>query len=1151
MATVERDRKSTRGARAAPRQQSRPRRFRLLVLGIAIGGMLPIAALPTLITCRPWCNSIASRFVAGSGARVSIGSVSLGWFTPLSASQITVTDPAGQPIATVASLKTEKSVLGLLGRRNDLGKILIDGFEANVVLREGGSNVEDLLAPWLYGPQTKSPLPIAFDLELQNGRVSIEDTVSKQKFTLDNLSVSAAGALDGSKPLDATVAAALQYNGGSSPLKFKLAGAAAAADAQSASSPVLSVAVQQVPLSVFQSIVGRRLPGTSLSGMLTCKLDCQADLDTRGQWRRTITGQLDIAKLSVGGPWLAGDRLSVEKLNAPVELVWQQARLDIRRLQLASDLGELKLLGSVPEPAKALGATSAAELLSALDGSSAELSAAIDLAQLAQQIPHAIGLKPGVQLTAGSATCQIKAQDLKGSANYTGTLDIAKIVAQHDGRELAWDAPLHARFAAHGEGRQMVVDQLDCESDFLEISGQASAGAMQASGKFDLGRLCDRLGQFVELGTRRMDGQGSFSAELRSDSEGAFAGTGQLKVERLQANIAGTPWTDGPWSIDAQLKGQHDANKPFRIDTAQLTGQLGADQVSARLNDPAQGPLAEMRLPLTVHVSGQLETWLARGQVLGIALPGIAASGQMDLQASAVCSPQAITIQSAVLTCEPLAIRSAAVSLNEAEARLEAVGRVDLQTSRCEGCKADLQTTSFSVELAEGGACWAAGKVGASGTVGFAGDLARLQNSLGLADKWRVGGVVNGKAVIQEGESANSADVSARIDNLVASPAQGKVISAGAVQLAIKGDYDRNADTVRLAICNLSSSLAQLEASGSVEQASTAPKVDLSGRWEYDLQTLTALLQPKFGNNIQLSGREARTFRVQGPLAAVAAPPPAANMLTGNASFGWEAANLYGFQLGPAVLEAQLTGSALRLTPAQLAVNGGQVNVAGQVQPLSPDGVFTLPPGVVVDHVQIAEKLGHPGLMFVLPMASRSQVQGQVSVAISNCQLPLGRPEAADVSGQVTIHELELIRGPFMQELAGLLNRNEPAQIAQNSVVPFRMVQGRIYHEGLELRLREMTVRTYGSVGLDRSLAIMAEVPVPLAWLPQGIGPEALKQRTIHVPIGGTLDHPQLDHREVERLAGEFLRNASENVLRGAIAKPLQRLLGPLEKPAE
>ena len=45
------------------------------------------------------------------------------------------------------------------------------------------------------------------------------------------------------------------------------------------------------------------------------------------------------------------------------------------------------------------------------------------------------------------------------------------------------------------------------------------------------------------------------------------------------------------------------------------------------------------------------------------------------------------------------------------------------------------------------------------------------------------------------------------------------------------------------------------------------------------------------------------------------------------------------------------------------------------------------------------------------------------------------------------------------------------------------MVQGRVYHRGLELQLPEVTVRTYGSVGVDQTLAIMAEMNVPLTWI--------------------------------------------------------------------
>lgn len=1163
MATAER-KKTSRPVRNAQPPQPARRRFRRWLLTFALGGGLLVAALPTILTWGPWRDALIGCCVAGLNGRVSTESLSVGWFSPLTATDVSVIDPQTQRVLYIASLTTEKSLLGLLAGPTDLGKVTIDGLQANLVLREDGSNIEDLIANYLHAPPRASTPLINLELDLSNGHVAIQDTSSGQQCTIERLAVHAA--CNANRLTGATVGGTIVHDGRSGPLALKLSTQPADPPGANASgSPTggnasgsLAVKIQEFPLGVCQALVCRQLPHTKLAGALAADVTCQVDANDKGQPRRAANGQVEITGLAVAGPLLKGDRLAMDKLTVPCQAVWEENRLDISRLQATCDVGQFSAAGTLLEPQQVAAITSVADLAGALSGSSGEVSGNIDLAKLARLLPRSIGLKSGVQLTAGSLSWQLSGKDVGGQPSYSGTVDASKLVAQAKGRQLSWESPLHASFAAHGKGRAAVLDQLQCQSDFVELTAQGNVHALQASGKYDLGRLCDQLGQFIDLGTRRVDGQGAFSANYQCDAAGAFNAAAQFNLDQLQMTVAGNPWTDQAWTLAAQVNGKLPPGG-VSVKAAQITGQFGSDQVSVKLAPkPVSMTPTGVLIPIVAHVTGQAGTWLSRAQALGVVLPGVAAAGQIDLQVSAQCSPETIVVDSAVLTSQPLEIRSPQLTLEEPEARVEGSGRVELAGRSASGWKARLQTTSFSADLADGAFAWAPGQQGLSGAVDFAGDLVRLQNSLGLTGgAWRVGGMLIGKGTIRQSGSSSAIDMTAGIDNLIGSPAQGQAIAAGKVALALKGDYDNAADTLRLATCNLSCPLMVFEAAGTIQQAASRPTVDLSGRWEYDLETLTALLQPKFGNNIQLSGHEARSFRLQGPLVATDTPastapagepsngPPAGGVLTGQATLGWETANLYGFQLGPATLEAQCDRGALRLIPATLAVNGGHVNLGGQVQPLSAAGMFTMSPGVIVDHVQIAEQLGHPTLKFILPMASQSQVQGQISVSISNCQVPVANPDAGDVSGQLTIHELEMTRGPFMQELAGLLKRNEPAQLAQNSVVPFRMVQGRIYHEGLVLKLHEITVRTYGSVGLvDQSLAIMAEVPVPLSWLAAEIAHDPSKQKTIHVPIGGTLNKPQIDHREVERLAAQFVRQASEGVLRNGIAKPLERLLG-------
>ena len=144
--------------------------------------------------------------------------------------------------------------------------------------------------------------------------------------------------------------------------------------------------------------------------------------------------------------------------------------------------------------------------------------------------------------------------------------------------------------------------------------------------------------------------------------------------------------------------------------------------------------------------------------------------------------------------------------------------------------------------------------------------------------------------------------------------------------------------------------------------------------------------------------------------------------------------------------------------------------------------------------------------------------------------------------GKFIIHSIEIGPGPLIRELAILMGRETPAKLRREGVVPFQMVDGRIYHKDLELIFPDFTVRTYGSVGLDQTMAIMTEMPVPPKWLENNPLAPGLRDQIIRIPIAGTLQKPQLDRAEMDKLSRQFIRNAARNMLEEGLNKGLDQL---------
>ena len=183
-------------------------------------------------------------------------------------------------------------------------------------------------------------------------------------------------------------------------------------------------------------------------------------------------------------------------------------------------------------------------------------------------------------------------------------------------------------------------------------------------------------------------------------------------------------------------------------------------------------------------------------------------------------------------------------------------------------------------------------------------------------------------------------------------------------------------------------------------------------------------------------------------------------------------------------------------------------------------------------------------LKFAAPaLANVATARGTFSVILDTCHIPLGDPKKSDVAGRLVIHSVEIGSGPMLQPMTVLLGRDAPAKLKQESVVTFVVRDGKVHHEGLELQFPDLTIRTSGDVGLDKTLNIVAEMPVPPKWLAgNNAVSQAVRNQVIRLPFKGTLDKPQLDRQEMQRLNQQFIRQAAGNLIDQGINKGLNGL---------
>lgn len=467
----------------------------------------------------------------------------------------------------------------------------------------------------------------------------------------------------------------------------------------------------------------------------------------------------------------------------------------------------------------------------------------------------------------------------------------------------------------------------------------------------------------------------------------------------------------------------------------------------------------------------------------------------------------------------------------------------------------------------------------------------------------RLAGMLSGMIQVQPQAEQTQVEWSGEVQDLVyavpqfggpASPASPSADNRGwrevwrqaKLSLAGKQTYTPADDQLQIDELSITSDALRLTAAGQVAQVSTRCVADLNGQVAYDWKTLSPILTPYLGERFQLTGSETSPFTVRGPLAGAAeaagqarpnttfipisdrhepagqkASRLASADLAATAGLGWQSGQLYGLTLGQGRLQAKLADSVLRCEPLDLPVSEGRIKAAPWIELTTASPTLRVEPGQVIENVRISPELCGTWLKYVAPLvADATRAEGRFSLTLERATVPMDNPQRADVRGTLLIHAGQVGAGPLAQEfltvaqqVRGLIDGragandllNSPWLLLPQQELRFEVTDGRVQHQGLTMTVQDVTIRTSGSVGLDQTLALTAEIPIRDEWVNNRQYLSALRGTVVKIPVSGNLAKPRLDAQALRDLGRQTLRNAAGKVLENEVQRGLDRLLNP------
>jgi translocation and assembly module TamB len=911
------------------------------------------------------------------------------------------------------------------------------------------------------------------------------------------------------------------------------------------------------------------------------------------------SGIVRIDRLDACGPQLKGDRVRLATVELPWRLSAQPSGVTIDDLELKSDVGHVAARGVISPTlisAAAIAGATGAVPLDAAAKQNLEVRGDLDLAKLAAMLPHALWIREGTTINSGTIQLAIRNQPIDGGQSLTGQIRTEKLAGTSGGKPLSWDQPVNATFELRRENGNLRLNSLKCDSEFLKVDAAGTLDELTASAEFDLNKLSSQLGQFVDLSGMQLAGTGTAHLDCHLAEANQFTASANSELLQLRMAMGGeAPLSEPRLSLKAEAAGVLDpaSHVPARVATARLQIDADNDQLDAQLAEPVDCTTTPT-WPLSIRLTGSIAHWLT------LARPWMATDpwqvdGQSQATADVRAGGETVDVSNAKATIMNLHV--VGVGWNIAEPRVELAADLHWNLKTNEIASQSAQVVSSAVAVATkdvhvktGGP----GPVQMTGVAAFRGDVSRLaswQVPPSQPAPYQPQGSFNGNVrVVQQGDRITGEMAVTGQDLMLAQwMAAGSGAGAAAAgyqtiwqepQASIKGTtmYDGAADKLTFQQLQVQSNTLQAAADGQIDRLTTLTDVTAAGTLNYDLAQITPLLKPYVGDRVQLGGRETARFQIAGRMGGISDfgfrnadfQAPAAGVspqsavhwsrrLQARVEVPWESANVYGLPIGGGKIAAALGEGALRIDPLALAVAEGQLNASPNVQFDPEPMLLTLPKGPVLTNVKISQEVSEAMLKYIAPvLAGATQSEGQFSLQLDGARVPLLDTKKADAAGQLTMHSVRVVPGPMAkqwvdlgQQIQSLVKRkdaaaSDPARqvtllTVQDQQVNFRVADGRVYHQGMEFQIGDMTCHSDGSVGLDETVAITLRIAIPDKWVEGQPLLAGFKGQSLSIPIGGTLNRPQMDQRAVASLSRQLLQGAAQQAVGGELNKALDK----------
>ena len=1171
-----------------PRSRPRRKTARVWLFGTLLALAILIWLAPSTLVRSPFKVKIAEWVLPEYQGNLEIGSFQWGWFSPAVLRDISAQDLQGEHFLTIEEIRGEKTLLDLFLNHREVGRFQIRRPVLQVVIKDTLTNLQDVLLP-VSGTSESAPdrrNHIQGEFQILDGHVIVVDSSTHREWniTLSELRVKTV-------PRDL--------------LGFQLDGSAVVTNDQQISGTVkawsekghVEVQLDALPLDLAEPFLRRKITDGQIRGLLYGGIRCHP-VQEAGKLSFTTTADLQVEQFQLASAeHFKNDVLQFAILKANGQIRFHEQRLIFDRVELTSDVAGVTAQGTLHFD-KDFGK----HWTGSLAREDCDIHAKIDLARLGQLLPETLAIREDTVLTAGKADLFFTSKKTKSGRRWTGRVNTTNLQGTTQGKVISWRKPVQLDFRAHADFRGTMIDQLTCRSDFIRIDGHGTMDAASFEAQADLSLLVQQLGQFVEIDNWQLGGTASAQLKWQRD-KGHIRALGQAVVENFRCKESGSnrPWTESRLVMELSALGTAGDRGWKQVESGSLQITSGTDSLVVQLLSPINLGQEQPLLPTDIGVSlrGDLASWYPRLRPW-VRWNDWTVAGQIEVAARISALGEFTSVESSHVEIKGLEASFESILIAEPVVQLEAAGSWDKAAGIFRFTRASMACTSLS-GLATGLELRI--KKGSSpaiqGEIAVRGDLNRLSRWLRQGDQspsQRVQGKLTGGVTLQHLrgntqcnwnfvllhpviEKRHSAKSQPALANLTVSRSKmwEELWREEQIRLTGNGTLIQAQDSFQLNDLRITSKLLALQAAGDITGLSGPLDIRITGRTDFEMQNVVQSLQGYLGDKFTLQGRCRHPLLIQGllqPASSHAAKNGGSAGLVVQTGFGWKSGDVHGLTLGPTDITAKyssrwVTGrkeKVLYFDSITVPVNDGLLRAQPQVllNPVptlsdeNPGPLLLMGQTQLLERVSITRDMCAEWLKYVAPLVGdATRIKGQLSMGLTHARIPLGDMNSADILGSLTVHSGEIRPGPLTEPFVrvvrrihsiagrGILGDANSILRTTEREIPFRLLNGRVYHENMLVRIGEVVMNSSGSVGLDESLDLLVQIQIPDNWVAADRLLAGWKGKAIEIPIGGTLERPNVDERALLDLARNLIRDPIQKIINGGLLRGLDRVLGP------